>query len=1447
MSDFRKALDAYAEGKLELSGVERELNLGLARQPHLAAAHGALVEALYRSGRIAGSTYLSLTQAIRAFQQSQPQVTVNVVPTAAPGAGGGGVQDKTQFRAPGAASQAAGGGTGAAANAGGGAGAVGAAGEDAEKTQFRAPRAPSSVPPPVIPAPASTDSSVPPDPRIPTDSRIPTGSRPTNSNWSDLGRFVAEGVRLSSGSVVKERFVLEEELGRGGMGIVFKARDLRKEEAQDRNPWVAIKLLNEEFRRHPESLKALQRESRKAQQLAHANVVTVYDFDRDGSNVFMVMELLEGQSLDRIIRDNESSGLEVAEALRLTRDMCRAMAYAHDKGVVHSDFKPANAFVTREGVVKVFDFGIARAAKRADNVSGSTTLFDPGTLGALTPTYASCEMIEGLEPDSRDDVYAIACVAYELLAGKHPFNRVSAVEARDKHMVAKRPRGLKRNQWRAIQHGLQFDRENRTASAQQFLSELLPQKRRSTASIGIAAVVVIGLVVAGFLVPSYMAKRRERAFIDSLATAQAARLDALVQQLRDMTPEQRAAILLNEGARSGLIKAFERRIDMATEAGQATPDYPGARVLLGELQAFLPDSLAVKDLQDRLSARENDEIKRLSDRFDEYLKHGVLLDVQGVPNIGTALAAIRRIDGQNRLLSDPRLPGAFAEQTRHALQAGNATLAQALVTAGLAFDSGDTTLTDLRDQVRRAVGTQQLVARRQSLEGALAALAGPQAAFADVDGKRAELEELRSIAPDSQVLNGVQQLTQRGVSTQTAQLVGAGQYAQALELIARYADLLPVAFVDQQRQKLASVRGALEAQQAAAAQIEARIDALLKDQKMDAAWATQLDRELRQLAAYVSENDAFVTRVKTRAAEGYLTQARAFRGSQRLTEAGRMLEQVRAYTPQSTELATEAKLLADARTAQETAAQVRNHLAQLDALRTKLLVQASANEVNEALASLQELRANPDANDGFIVVQAPAAIGGAYLRLASNAAKDGRFANAVSLTGHAKEVAPELQDIASASERYARYLSLDQTLKSGNAIDATSTRNELDRLGRQDAGEAAAVKETLARDLVARIRATNDASVAQRLTNLARDVFGDQAAVKSLLQSQVAPQHAPGSASQSGGAPGAGEGATGTSSAGSSAGTADGSAGGVGAGGVGPGGAGAGGATAGGGAAGGATAGGAAGGVAGSGTGAAGGGPGNGPGGAAAGGTSSASRAGGQNNSRLAMSRPGQPGSEQAGTARLPSEIPCADRLAGYGKRKQAVCYDTLDGGGRGPDLVVIPAGGGVAKPLAIGRTEVSNADYAAYCSRTGHCTPPAGAPEYPATGISIEDARAYVGWLSQVTGAVYRLPTDGEWTYAVTAQGGSTDVNSVNCLVEIGGKKVRGVALEPVQSGSPNGWGLYNTLGNAQEWVVSGGAVLTQGGAFSDNMSSCTPDSKRPHANAGDSVTGLRVIRELP
>ena len=1397
MNEFRKALDAHVAGKLELGEVEREITLALARQPELAASHGALVEALYRGGRIKGETYLALINVIRTFLKTQPRVEVRVAPPAAAAA----PEDKTQFRAPKPAAPPAPAAPGPAPAA------------EGEKTQFRPPRAagaaPSANAPAMSPSAAAPAApvSAPPPPAPPagvtgpptgngsyTDSRTPTGSRPTSSSWTDVGRAVADAPTLGAGSVVKDRFVLEEELGRGGMGVVFKARDLRKEEAQDRNPWVTLKLLNEEFRRHPESLKALQRESRKAQQLAHANVVAVYDFDRDGGNVFMVMELLEGRSLDRIIRDNEGSGVGIEKAMRLTRDMCRAMAYAHEQGVVHSDFKPANAFLTKDNVVKVFDFGIARAVKRTDAVSGSVTLFDPATLGALTPTYASCEMLEGLEPDPRDDVYAMACVAYELITGKHPFNRVSAVDARNKGLVPKRPRGLKRQQWRAIQHGLEFSRENRTASAQQFLNELIPRKARATVGVSVAAVVVVGIVVAGFLVPTYLAKRRERAVIDALATADGSRLDALVQQLRSLTAEQRATILLNEGARAGLIKAFEARIDAATEPNQPNADYPGALGLLGELQGFLPDSLAVRDLADRLGSRENDEINRLSDRFDDYLKRGLLIPGQGPQNIGTVLQAIRRIDAQSRLLHDPRLPGAFAEQTSRALQAGNTTLAQALVTAGLGFDSNDPALADLRDQVQRAVGQQQLLVQRKSLEASLAGLTGANAAFADIDAKRAQLDELRGIAPDSPVLASVQQLAQRGVSAQVARLESTAQHAQALEVIARYADLLPTHFVDQQRQKLASERGAFQAEQAAIGQIKTGIDTLLQSEKADANWSAQFDRALRQLTAYVSASDPYVVQAKTRAAQAYVAEARTLRTAQRLTEAAGMLDQARKYAPQYVD--AEAKLLADARSAQQAALQERNRLAQVDALKTKLLVQARANEVNEALTSFQELRTNLPASDAYLTQQAPQAIGNAYLRLASNAARDGRFANAASLTSRAKEISPTLQDLAAASERYGRYQVIEATLKTSSAIDGVGTRAELERLGRQDAREAAAVNERLASEFGARIRSVSDPAEAKRLTAVAQQVFGSALATKIL--SEAAAKAPPTSqvpatpATDATASAGAGSGNAGN--AGTAAPTAAGAAG-------------------------------------------------------PAGGTASSARTTGQNNTRLAMARPNSSAAaDQAGAGpRLPPDIACSDRLAGYGRRRQAVCYDTFSGGGRGPDMVVIPAGGGNAKAFALGRTEVSNADYGIFCTRTGHCPAPAGQPDYPVINISLDDAKAYVKWLSQVTGESYRLPTDSEWTYAVTAQGGNADLSSVNCLVEIGGKKVKGEALEPALSGSANGWGLYNALGNAQEWVLTGSEALVRGGAYSDSLSSCTADAKRSHPDTGDAITGLRVLREIP
>src|SRR6185312_4487617 len=235
-------------------------------------------------------------------------------------------------------------------------------------------------------------------------------SMSSQSSWQHIGEAEAADF-VAVGSLLKGRFYLEREIGRGGMGVVYKARDERKVEARDRDPYVAVKVLNDEFRRHPDSLISLQRESRRSQQLAHDNIVRVYDFDKDRTIVFMTMEYVDGSDLKQLIREKAYNGMPLEQARPLIEGMARALGRAHAAGVVHSDFKPANVMVTREGVPKVFDFGIARAGKHMGDAVGEQTVFDAGTLGALTPAYASLEMIHGKEPVPGDDVYALGCVA----------------------------------------------------------------------------------------------------------------------------------------------------------------------------------------------------------------------------------------------------------------------------------------------------------------------------------------------------------------------------------------------------------------------------------------------------------------------------------------------------------------------------------------------------------------------------------------------------------------------------------------------------------------------------------------------------------------------------------------------------------------------------------------------------------------------------------------------------------------------------------------------------------------------------------------------------------------------------------------------------------------------------------------------------------------------------
>ena len=308
------------------------------------------------------------------------------------------------------------------------------------------------------------------------------------------------GVLAQEKPILKNRFILEDVLGSGGMGVVYKAKDMRRVENHDNEPYVAIKLLNEEFKRHPEAVTALQRESKKTQTIAHPNIVSVYDFDRDDQDVFMTMEYMDGKPLDKLIKQYSDGGLPPDDTRKILKSICAALTYAHGEKIIHSDLKPSNIFVSKQRNAKVFDFGIARAVAEAeqeeqhehpvsvqkkpyrqedlDASASPKTIFDAGTLGALTPAYASLEMLNLESPDIRDDVYALGCVAYEMFSGKHPFNKLPADQAYQKKLKPKVIKSIPKKEWLAIESALRFKREERTTSIQEFITAFRKEKKR---------------------------------------------------------------------------------------------------------------------------------------------------------------------------------------------------------------------------------------------------------------------------------------------------------------------------------------------------------------------------------------------------------------------------------------------------------------------------------------------------------------------------------------------------------------------------------------------------------------------------------------------------------------------------------------------------------------------------------------------------------------------------------------------------------------------------------------------------------------------------------------------------------------------------------------------------------------------------------------------------------
>jgi serine/threonine-protein kinase len=276
------------------------------------------------------------------------------------------------------------------------------------------------------------------------------------------------------GSVVAGKYRVEHALGQGGMGAVFKATHIVSGQA------VALKWLRPKLAGEPRASARFIREARASARIRHPNVVDIYGVEEQDGRVFLVFELLAGETLREMLNRGV---LGAGECIALLVPAMRGVAAAHAQGVVHRDIKPDNLFLTRDPddparrVPKVLDFGISKVAADSPAVEGTLTATG-ATLG--TPHYMSLEQLQGAEIDARTDVYAFGVVLYECLTGKRPFesDNFSAIVVKVATETPAHPSVLRPELPRAlgdvVMQSMARVREQRYASMQALIDAVLP-------------------------------------------------------------------------------------------------------------------------------------------------------------------------------------------------------------------------------------------------------------------------------------------------------------------------------------------------------------------------------------------------------------------------------------------------------------------------------------------------------------------------------------------------------------------------------------------------------------------------------------------------------------------------------------------------------------------------------------------------------------------------------------------------------------------------------------------------------------------------------------------------------------------------------------------------------------------------------------------------------------
>lgn len=527
---------------------------------------------------------------------------------------------------------------------------------------------------------------------------------------------------IAEGMLIKQRYLLESKIGSGGMSDIYRATDMFLQKAGVSDSTVAIKVLQPQFVNQPEALQLLLQEAHKTQQLSHPNIVRVFDVDCDQQHHFIVMEFLDGESLEQVIKRHKPKGLPLKSALNLLQQIAAALNFAHRTGIVHADLKPANIMVNRAGEVKVLDFGVSQTLQLNHDIYAAEQQSQTAPLSGYTPAYASPQLLGGQTPCVADDLFSFACLSYELLTSKHPFERLPADKAAAQNKQANKPADINLLQWRALKQALQFDAAQRNTSINQLMQRFKQQLWQPVAAAAAVAALSWGgwhyyqqqqLTLQTFEQQAAQAATQQQQF-QHLSDAPAAAVLAAIAQTQEGALQREALLRLQQ---SQILAHFEQQIDqLISDRSFTYPNYPEIEHILAQAQALYPDSHSLAELSNNMLRSKQTALEVLRSQMNQLLLARQYQPQTDAPDPFSIRAELQRIDSAYRLEPDNAEAEVYSQAFSEAVATNDAEALQQLIKVGeLIFSSHSSTAELVTQGQQLAVAVDAMTSYKQAL------------------------------------------------------------------------------------------------------------------------------------------------------------------------------------------------------------------------------------------------------------------------------------------------------------------------------------------------------------------------------------------------------------------------------------------------------------------------------------------------------------------------------------------------------------------------------------------------------------------------------------------------------------------------------------------------------------------------------------------------------------